>query len=740
MDERPKQKVLILGGGMGGLSAAWALSATPDLRRRFELVVVEAGWRLGGKAASSRNAAKQWRIEDHGLHVWGGYYENAFRLVRGVYAELDRPAGAPMATFEQAFYRQQTMTLMERVDDLWVDWTVRLEQNEELPGDGESVPEPWEFLALMLPWMVRFFRASRSLRQGRVARRAPRVPEWIRRLVHGARKVRVALDPHAGDETWPQQWRDRFGGPDPDGSFADPGGDDLDGALLEAGADLIEWAMGRERDTLRQVSYALVTLMDRFIDDFWDEWEEVIGQDHNLRRVAVVLDLAAAFVSGMIRDGVLDDGFEAIDGHDYVDWLARNGARPETLRSIAVQGTYDYYFAYLDGDPARPALAAGAALRATLRLLFTYKGAVFWAPAAGMGEIVFAPLYQTLRARGVRFEFLTAVRDLKLSDDLQRVEAVELGHRARLRPGVDHYAPLVDLDGLPVWPAAPLTEQLDLGSRDPDAPWGPDPSTDVARSELRLGVDFDQVVLALPPPVLAQVASQLVASRERWRTMLAYLPTVATQAAQLWMSPSLQGLGWTKGPTVLTGFLRPLDTWADFSHLIAQERWPAHAQPHSCAWLCGVLKEQPSEASLGATERQVQAELRVQAGCLAWLADGATTLWPALQAPPDAPGGPVRWDLLVDPDGGVGPERLQAQYLRANVAPTERYVQAPPGATSRRLRAHESGLSNLFLAGDWVRTGLDLGNMESAVMAGLQAARALSGDHVAVVGEAPTTR
>ena len=35
------------------------------------------------------------RIEEHGLHIWLGYYENAFRLLRECYAELgaDRAAG-----------------------------------------------------------------------------------------------------------------------------------------------------------------------------------------------------------------------------------------------------------------------------------------------------------------------------------------------------------------------------------------------------------------------------------------------------------------------------------------------------------------------------------------------------------------------------------------------------------------------------------------------------------------------
>ena len=76
------RKVAILGGGMAGLTAAWHLTGE-DCRDDFRVTVYQRGWRLGGKGASSRGACG--RIEEHGLHVWLGYYDNAFRLIREVY-------------------------------------------------------------------------------------------------------------------------------------------------------------------------------------------------------------------------------------------------------------------------------------------------------------------------------------------------------------------------------------------------------------------------------------------------------------------------------------------------------------------------------------------------------------------------------------------------------------------------------------------------------------------------------
>ena len=93
---RRRRRVAVLGGGMAGLSAAWRLSE-PGWRDRFESITVyQRGWRLGGKGASSRGPND--RIEEHGLHIWLGSYENAFALLRECYAELDREHTDPGGT------------------------------------------------------------------------------------------------------------------------------------------------------------------------------------------------------------------------------------------------------------------------------------------------------------------------------------------------------------------------------------------------------------------------------------------------------------------------------------------------------------------------------------------------------------------------------------------------------------------------------------------------------------------
>ena len=69
------------------MAAAFELTR-PTHRGKYQVTVYQVGWRLGGKGASGRGPAD--RIEEHGIHIWMGFYENAFRLLRECYAELNR--------------------------------------------------------------------------------------------------------------------------------------------------------------------------------------------------------------------------------------------------------------------------------------------------------------------------------------------------------------------------------------------------------------------------------------------------------------------------------------------------------------------------------------------------------------------------------------------------------------------------------------------------------------------------
>ncbi len=116
-----KTKIAVLGGGMGAMSAALALSEIDPTGERYEVTVYQQGWRLGGKTASGRNAAMGQRIEEHGLHIWAGFYINAFTMMRVVMKRLARPTGTKLATLTDMFARQNTIHYAQLRNGDWFD-------------------------------------------------------------------------------------------------------------------------------------------------------------------------------------------------------------------------------------------------------------------------------------------------------------------------------------------------------------------------------------------------------------------------------------------------------------------------------------------------------------------------------------------------------------------------------------------------------------------------------------------
>jgi uncharacterized protein with NAD-binding domain and iron-sulfur cluster len=121
----------------------------------------------------------------------------------------------------------------------------------------------------------------------------------------------------------------------------------------------------------------------------------------------------------------------------------------------------------------------------------------------------------------------------------------------------------------------------------------------------------------------------------------------------------------------------------------------------------------------------------VRRDVLEWLRANIHLLWPNFADE----AGNIDWNQLVDLNGGTGEARFDAQFRRGNIAPTERYVQSVPGSAEARLPADGSGFGNLYLAGDWVRTGINAGCVEAAVMGGFGASKALCGYPKKIIGE-----
>jgi uncharacterized protein with NAD-binding domain and iron-sulfur cluster len=446
-----------------------------------------------------------------------------------------------------------------------------------------------------------------------------------------------------------------------------------------------------------------------------------------VRRLWEVVDLLLAVIRGGIRFRLIFDprGFDAIDEYDSREWLRLNGASPGSIDSAFIRALYDLAFAYEGGNPARPRIAAGTALRGALRAFFTYRGAFFWKMTAGMGDIVFAPLYEVLKRRGVHFEFLRKLTHVGVSGTGEgaHVTRLELDVQARTARGKE-YRPLTDVRGLPCWPSQPDFAQLRDGDRIRDEAWDLESQWDsrrVGTQTLRVGKDFDLVVLAVGLGVIPHVCGEVLERDERWRDMVANVKSVPTQAFQIWLDREVPALGWPHGPAAVSGFIEPFDTWADMSHLALRESWPR--QPGSIAYFCNVLEDAGAGVN-DATFVGLQRD-KVRKNAVRFLNRDIAHLWPAARGR----GGGFCWGALLDGDGHPGradESSFDSQFWTANVRPSDRYSQALPGTTRYRISPLDRTYDNLTVAGDWTQCGLNMGCVEAAVMSGMLAAHAIA--------------
>src|SRR5262245_59837599 len=135
-----KRKVAILGGGMSSLVTAFELTQLRNWRDKYEVTVDQQGWRLGGKGASGRNTEKANRIEEHGLHVLFGCYENAFRIMRACYAEpFPLAPGETRMTIDDAFAPHDRVVMFEKLDAEIKPWEIVLPRRSGSPGIGGEV-------------------------------------------------------------------------------------------------------------------------------------------------------------------------------------------------------------------------------------------------------------------------------------------------------------------------------------------------------------------------------------------------------------------------------------------------------------------------------------------------------------------------------------------------------------------------------------------------------------------------
>src|SRR5918995_7900 len=270
-------RIAVLGGGMSSLAAVCALTdpANPARERIESVTVYQLGWRLGGKGASGRGEFD--RIEEHGLHIWIGFYENAFKLIRQVYEELGRSAGTPLATWDAAFKKHSLWVVDEHIDGQWKHWPFTFPTDDATPGTGGVLPSPHEYLELALNLLRELFQRS---------------PHATAASSDGT---------HEGGE---------------------PGASHGHG-LLDHAHQLATKLRGYASNAPKQEYEEIASRLHGF--SAWLRQRRSMGSEEHdeWRRLHILVELVASSARGLIHDVLLTGNHDlgALDGEDFRDWL-----------------------------------------------------------------------------------------------------------------------------------------------------------------------------------------------------------------------------------------------------------------------------------------------------------------------------------------------------------------------------------------------------------------------------------
>lgn len=300
-DSNPR-KLAVLGGGIASLAAVYELTNEPDWQSHFDITVYQMGWRLGGKGASSRNPDLNERIEEHGLHILMGFYENVHRLMRCCYAELDRAVEDPLATWEDAFKPHNFVVHQERFAGRWINWPVEQPAYDGEPGDGQPIATLVTYIQRLLDYIVVQFESSPISRMFEENTAPPNALAPLHARLR-ARLTKLHLWPHQNQDPTP----------------------------LESISLAHHLAQLLDEDPLNHLAIdhqLITTLVERFAHWLDTELDGLRDSHAKAHQAWVSVDYAATILCGLFRDGVLYSGFDHLDTEEFSGWLGMERRSP----------------------------------------------------------------------------------------------------------------------------------------------------------------------------------------------------------------------------------------------------------------------------------------------------------------------------------------------------------------------------------------------------------------------------
>jgi len=711
-----KRRIIILGGGIGGLTTAYYLSRTPELRDRFDVTVHQMGWKLGGKISSGRD--KEGRNLEHGLHIWFGCYDNAFRMLQEIYANWQPPSGSPFQTWRDVVSPQDFTPIGVRMDDGWGFAAVEWPRDSGTPGEARLFPSFWEMISEMINAIGIFLK---RLEDGNPQTTVPQSEGPFAHLLHTiehgvddagsalAQRLRYILDT-----------RDLLGS-----EVAAM----LHGAAKALGPD----PLSSDKETLQILADTAAHLRDNSVaGKVGTQTDRATAQLCN-----EAFHIGLTLIKGMITDLIMQNQpLESLDDIEFRSWLLKHGAKSEIVaHSSVVRSLYDTAFFYQDGDPSKPSVGTGCAIGIVLRLAVTYKGAMAWELQGGMGDVFISPLYQRLLQQGVRFEFFSKVVAIRPEQERNAIASVEVITQAEMLPGYELLRRFGEVDcwlAEPDWAHLKDGERLQAARVDFESHWCAEPP--VSTSTLRRGIDFDDVVLAMPVGTWKKLneepgpCDEILARGGRFAAFTEALGIVPTIALQLWTSAASKTLGWVGARPAVVAGPEPICVWADMSQVLRSET-PMTPPALGLHYLCGTYPTQLYARPSWETDTPARARAEVTAMALKFLDRDAGIYWPLAVGDNG-----FHWSMLADSAGRKDAARLSAQYIRTNIDPTECCVRSDVGTTKFRLGPDESGFEGLWLAGESTRNGFNATCVEATIMSGMAAANAIGGLGLEIVG------
>lgn len=379
---------------------------------------------------------------------------------------------------------------------------------------------------------------------------------------------------------------------------------------------------------------------------------------------------------------LLGDVPSEIDEHSFTAWCVDTGLDIELTRKSWFKYVLDLAFNF----PAEGSAYVG--MYGFQRLMSPDNSTVYYLNGP-LSEVIVAPIAQLFVSLGGKIELCTKATRIEL-DPATRVVS-EIGTRAMataqpIAGVVDHVTPV------------PIGGSYSL--EDSPYPVGdPAPAQGSAERTWRRGVDFDDVISALPVDSLRALLGttsrfdEAVLDVAELRTIWG-LRSVASLSLRVWLPSKVMPADYT---TVVMGTPQPCATTIDYTNRVTEL----------------------SNGSWGSV-----VEFEGQEGLHAGLSD-RTIVRETLQS---FVGLPFVDKTKIDVDQVLAQSNGNLWSFRRNTAHYLRYLLMEPGHWKYRPRQDVRPYANLTLTGDWMNGTQPTASMEAAVRTGRVAATLLRAD------------